>query len=77
MTKRLGHNLYAGEGKAPPVPPRPVRVLDSREYAVMLVIDPRGVLDIKCSVPKRQAAQWLREAAAVLDQQAESGGEGD
>lgn len=54
----------AGEGDE-------VKVLDSRDYAVMLVIDPRGVLDIKCSVPKRRAAQWLREAAAVLDRQAE------
>lgn len=45
-----------------------IRVLDSRDYALVLVVSPMGVLEIKgCTVSRTQAATWLREAAAVLE----------
>lgn len=45
-----------------------IRVLDSRDYALVLVVSPQGVLEIKsCQCSREQAAIWLREAATVLE----------
>ena len=44
-----------------------IRVLSSEDYALMLVVSPEGVLEIKsCKCSRQQAATWLREAADVL-----------
>jgi hypothetical protein len=45
------------------------KVLDSRDYALVVLVDQKGVADIQCKMSKRQAAIWLREAADALDAQ--------
>jgi hypothetical protein len=55
----------------PDDPTADIRVLDSRDYALVLVVSPVGVLEIKgCTVSRQQAATWLREAANVLEKRA-------
>lgn len=52
----------------PDDPTANIGVLDSRDYALVLVVSPEGVLDIvNCKVSRKQAATWLREAATVLE----------
>jgi hypothetical protein len=48
------------------LPPAPFKIIDSRDYALIIVVDPNGVADVLANgISRGQAAEWLR---AIADQ---------